>query len=291
MDLLRWKLAGGAKPWPSRVVDPPPAPLPEIGASEVSATFLGHASFLLRMPNLSVVTDPIFSKRASPLAWIGPARVRPAAWGVDALPPVDAVLVSHNHYDHLDLPSLRALAARGVETAVTPLGNGRWLKAAGFSRVIELDWWDSVEVAGGRITLTPAQHWSSRTPFDRNHALWGGFRVDAGERSAFFPGDTGYGPHFTMIAERCGPVDLALLPIGAYEPRWFMATMHMNPSDAVQAHGDLRARHSAAMHWGTFRLTDEAIEDPLRMLELARDRVGVSSEIFRILAHGESWVL
>lgn len=291
MDVLRWKLERGAKPWPARVDDPAPAPLPVLGPTGICATFLGHASFLLRLPGLAVVTDPVFSKRASPVSWAGPARVRRAAFGAEDLPPLDAVLVSHNHYDHLDLPSLRALAARGASRGITPLGNGRWLKVAGFARVIELDWWESAEVGSGRVTLTPAQHWSSRTPFDRNKALWGGFRVEAGGRSAFFPGDTGYGPHFQMIRERLGPVDLATLPIGAYEPRWFMATMHMNPADAVRAHLDLGARASAAMHWGTFRLTDEAIEDPLRALEAERNAVGLDPGIFRILAHGESWVL
>ncbi len=291
LDVLRWKLERGAKPWPSRVDDPVPAPLPVLDPTRLGATFLGHATILLRLPGFSAITDPIFSRRASPVAWAGPARVRPAALGLEALPPLDAVLVSHNHYDHLDLPSLRALAARGATTALTPLGNGRWLKAAGFARVIELDWWDSAEIAGGRVTLTPAQHWSSRTPFDRNKALWGGFRVDAGGRSAFFPGDTGYGPHFAMIRDRLGPVDLATLPIGAYEPRWFMATMHMNPADAVMAHRDLGARASAAMHWGSFRLTDEGIEDPPRQLEVERKAAGLAEDAFRVLAHGESWVL
>jgi L-ascorbate metabolism protein UlaG (beta-lactamase superfamily) len=290
LDVLRWKLAGGAEPWPARVVDAPAPPLPEMERDRLSATFLGHASLLWRLPGLAVLTDPIFSRRASPFSWIGPARVRPAAFGAAGLPPVDAVLVSHNHYDHLDLPTLRSLAARGVSMAIAPLGNGRVLRAAGFERVIELDWWESVDLAGGRVTLTPAQHWSSRSPFDRNRALWGGFRMEAGGRSAFFPGDTGYGPHFKAIRERLGPVDLAALPIGAYEPRWFMASMHMDPHDAVQAHLDLGARASAAMHWGTFRLTDESIEAPLRGLEAARAEAGLAPETFRILAHGETWI-
>ncbi len=290
LEVLRWKLTSRPERWPARVVDPPAGPLPDLGPDQLSATFLGHATLLMRLPGLTVLTDPIFSKRASPFSWAGPARVRPAAATPSELPTVDAVVVSHNHYDHLDLPSLRALAAAGVETAVTPLGNGRWLTAAGFKKVIELDWWESVAVANGRITLTPAQHWSSRTPFDRNAALWGGFRMEAGGRSAFFPGDTGYGPHFATIRERTGPVDLAALPIGAYEPRWFMASMHMDPHDAVQAHSDLGARASVAMHWGTFHLTDEGIEAPLRRLEQARADAGLDPEAFRILGHGESWV-
>jgi L-ascorbate metabolism protein UlaG (beta-lactamase superfamily) len=291
LDVLRWKLTSRAEPWPARIVDASAPPPPELGPGRCSATFLGHASLLWRLPGLTVLTDPIFSRRASPFSWIGPARVRPAAFGLKGLPPLDAVLVSHNHYDHMDLPTLRALAARGASTVVAPLGNGRALRGAGFERIIELDWWESAELAGGRVTLTPAQHWSSRSPFDRNRALWGGFRMEAGGRSAFFPGDTGYGPHFKAIQERLGPVDLAALPIGAYEPRWFMASMHMDPFDAVQAHRDLGARASAAMHWGTFRLTDEGIEAPLRRLESARTAAGLAPEAFRVLAHGESWVL
>ena len=290
-DVLRWKLAGKPEPWPRHVVDAPAPPLPGLEGDRMSATFLGHATNLLRLPGLTVLTDPIFSRRASPFSWIGPSRVRPAALGIEGLPALDAVLVSHNHYDHLDLPSLKALAAQGVETAVTPLGNGRLLRSAGFGRVLELDWWESAPLGGGRVTLTPVQHWSSRSPFDRNKALWGGFRVEGGGRSAFFPGDTGYGPHFKMIRERCGTVELAVLPIGAYEPRWFMASMHMDPYDAVMAHADLGAGASAAMHWGTFRLTDEGIEAPLRRLEAARRDADLPEDRFRVLAHGESWVL
>ena len=289
-DLLRWKLTGHPEPWPRQVEDAPAAPLPTLGRGEMSATFLGHATALFRLPSLTVLTDPIFSTRASPLSWAGPARVRPAALGIEGLPHLDAVLVSHNHYDHMDLPTLKALAAKGMETALVPLGNGKWLRAAGFARVIELDWWESAEIGGGRVTLTPAQHWSSRSPFDRNKALWGGFRLDAGGRSAFFPGDTGYGPQFKMIRERLGAVDLAFLPIGAYEPRWFMAPAHMDPHDAVKAHADLGASASAAMHWGSFRLTDEGIEAPLRRLEEAKREAGLDESVFRVLAHGESWV-
>lgn len=290
LDALRWKLTSTPEPWPDQVQDPPPPPLPAPGPGQLAATFLGHASVLLRLPGLTAVADPIFSRRASPLSWIGPARVRPAAHGPDGLPALDAVLVSHNHYDHLDLPSLRALADRGARTAVAPLGNGRWLKAAGFEEVIELDWWESAPIGGGTVTLTPAQHWSSRTPFDRNRALWGGFHLAGGGRTAFFPGDTGHGPHFALIRERLGPVDLAALPIGAYAPRWFMASMHMDPYDAVKAHAELGAAASAAMHWGTFRLTDESIDAPLRRLDAARDRAGLSPAVFRVLAHGETWI-
>src|SRR5207248_210641 len=193
----------------------------------------------------------------------------------DDLPAISLVLLSHNHYDHCDLRTLRALGRRFQPRLVTPLGNGRLLQSAGIRDVEELDWWQSASAAPLPVTLTPAQHFSARGPFDRNRALWGGFLIEARGRRILFAGDSGYGPHFREIAARLSPVDLALLPIGAYEPRWFMQDIHMNPAEAVQAHVDLGARRSLAMHYGTFQLTPEGVDEPVRELTRAlRERGG-----------------
>jgi L-ascorbate metabolism protein UlaG (beta-lactamase superfamily) len=206
----------------------------------------------------------------------------------DDLPPISLVLLSHNHYDHCDLGTLKLLEQRFHPAAVTPSGNGRLLRAAGFSKIEELDWWQTSSNAPLAVTVTPAQHFSARTPFDRNRALWGGFLIEVNGRRIFHAGDSGYGPHFRGIGERLGPIDLALLSIGAYEPRWFMKDVHLNPAEAVQAHLDLRARESVAMHFGTFQLTPEGIDQPVRDLRVALQDRGVPAEQFRTMETGES---
>ena len=274
-------------PWPSEVALDPRRP-PNPGPGEVVVTFVGHATFLIQVGGTSVLTDPMYSRRASPVRFAGPRRVRAPGVRFDDLPTVSLVLLSHNHYDHCDLPTLRRLERRFHSPIVTPFGNGRLLQSAGIRQVEEIDWWETASAAPLPITLTPAQHFSARNPFDRNRALWGGFLIEAGGRRILFAGDTGYGPHFREIAARLGPVDLALLPIGAYEPRWFMKDIHMNPAEAVQAHLDLAARQSIAMHFGTFQLTPEGIDEPVReLVKSLRDR-GVPAERLRTAEVGES---
>jgi L-ascorbate metabolism protein UlaG (beta-lactamase superfamily) len=203
---------------------------------------------------------------------------------------VDLVLLSHDHYDHCDLPTLRRLARRDDPVVVAPLGHRSLLAGAGLRRIVELDWWGDHRGEGGlKATLVPARHWSNRRPFGRNRRLWGGFLLQAGERRVYFLGDSGYEEGlFPRIRERCGAPDLALIPIGAYEPRWFMRTMHMNPEEAVRAHLEVGSRRSLAMHWGTFQLTDEGREEPVRALEAARARAGLKGPEFGALAIGES---
>ena len=299
-DILRWKLSAQPRPWPHRVEFAPASKPLEPPGRQCVATWIGHSTFLLRTPTLTFITDPVFSERAGPLGWFGPRRVHRPGIAFADLPPIDAVLLSHDHYDHWDLPTLRELARRHDPLFVTPLRHADLLRQAGARRAVELDWWQTHPLAGARITLTPAQHWSNRIGRPRNHRLWGGYFVnlpgpaaradtESEERTFWFAGDTGYhAPMFEAIRRHCGRPDLALLPIGAYEPRWFMAPVHMNPAEAVQVHRQLEARLSLAMHWGTFRLTDEAREDPLRELEQARRDQGVASEAFRALAPGES---
>ena len=277
-------------PWPASVPVEPRRP-PGLDGATAVVTFIGHSTFLIQTAFGNILTDPMYSERASPLSFAGPKRVREPAVRFGDLPPIGVVLLSHNHYDHCDLPTLRAIENRWRPIVVAPLGNRRLLKAAGFRRIEEIDWWQAAASVPLPITLTPAQHFSARTPFDRNRALWGSFVIHIGERRIFFAGDSGYAPHFTHIRERAGAPDLALLPIGAYEPRWFMKDIHMNPAEAVQAHLDLGAAASIGMHFGTFQLTLEGIDDPAIALGEELRMRGVIPERFRVPEFGESFRL
>src|SRR5918994_2180355 len=207
--------------WPSEVQVQPRRP-PILGEPEIVVTFVGHSTFLIQTAGINVLIDPVYADRASPLSFAGPRRARLPGVRFDDLPPTSLVLLSHNHYDHCDLGTLRRLEQRFHPMAVTPPGNGRLLRAAGFSKIEERDWWQTSRTAPVRVTVTPAQHFSARTLFDRNRALWGGFLIETGGRRVYHTGDSGYGPHFRVISARLGPINLALIPIGAYEPRWFM---------------------------------------------------------------------
>jgi L-ascorbate metabolism protein UlaG (beta-lactamase superfamily) len=267
---------------------------PSTDENNPSVTWVGHATVLLRVGGLSVLTDPQFSERASPVTFAGPKRVVPATPNIDELPHIDVVVVSHNHYDHLDLASVAKLAeqARGSPKFFVPLGLGDWFARRGIANVEELDWWESRPFQGLEIHFVPVQHWSKRTLTDENQTLWGGWVVRHPELAFFFAGDTGYSKDFADIRARFGGFDLAAIPIGAYEPRWFMRIMHLDPDEAVQVHKDVNARQSLAIHWGTFdSLTDESLyEPPLRLAE-ARRKAGVSEHDFFVLKHGETRAL
>ena len=252
-------------------------------------TWIGHASFLLQLGGLNILTDPHLTERASPLAFAGPRRLVPPALALRELPHIDVVVISHNHYDHLDAGTVKHLAQQraGSPLFLVPLGLKAWFNGRGMRHVIELDWWERTAHAGLQFHLCPVQHWSARSLWDRDKTLWGGWMVEASDFRFFFTGDTGYSRDFLDIAARFGPIDLAAIPIGAYEPRWFMQVMHVNPEEAVRIHLDLQARHSVAMHWGTFVLTDEPMDEPPHKLDLARRAAGVSSEDFFVMRHGE----
>ncbi len=236
-----------------------------------------------------MLTDPVFSRRCSPFQWLGPARVRAPGIALDDLPPIGLILLSHNHYDHMDIAALRRLRRLHPGAAiVTSLGNAAFLKAKGLPGAVELDWWQRTQAAGATVTATPARHFAARTLWDRNRTLWAGFMLEHQGRKLYFAGDSGYTGAFKQIGARLGAPDLALLPIGAYEPRDFMAPVHMNPAEAVQAFQDLGAQRAIGMHFGTFQLTAEAIDAPLTALATARTEAGLAPEAFTTLDIGES---
>jgi len=277
--------------WPAVVENKVyPRPAGAVPAGAVDVTFIGHASFLVRFAGFNLITDPVFSKRCSPVSFAGPARVRAPGLALRDLPRIDFLVLSHNHYDHCDVASLRALHRQNpAMRIVTTLGNAAFLAGKGIGHVYERDWWQSVEFQGVKITLTPARHFSARGLHDRNKTLWAGMMIEPeGGPKTYFAGDTGYTRYFAAIRARLGAPDLALLPIGAYEPRWFMGPVHMNPDDAVQALLDLGAKRAVGMHFGTFQLTAEAIDAPERDLAAARVKFGVDEDVFGTLNVGET---
>lgn len=296
-DLPRWwrdrLIHRSFTPWPKSVPPPRVPVLPEgVPARQLAVTFIGHSTFLLQLPGLNVLTDPVFATHAGPFGLLGPKRIRPAAMRLGQLPRIDVVLLSHNHYDHLDLAALRWLARQHRPAIVTTLGNRAWLEARGVGRVTELDWWQSHHPAPDLEAIcTPAQHFTARTPWDRCRTLWGGFMLRTAVGLVYFAGDSGWGPHFAEIHARLGAPRLSLLPIGAYEPRWFMTPVHVNPDEAVRAHVALHSRQSIGMHFGTFNLTDEGIDEPQRALAMAREAQGVPAADFTTLDFGETRII
>ena len=292
LDFLKWQLGRERAQWPESVANPPAETPPErVEGGHLRVTFVGHASFLIQTRGLNILTDPIWSERASPLSWAGPKRVRAPGLAFGALPPIDQVWISHSHYDHLDLPTLERLWRRHRPRILVPLGNDAILAGAIEGIVAEAyDWGDSLDLGDGlALHLDPMQHWSARGLFDRNKALWAAFTLTTPEGALVFIGDAGYGDGgtFREIARRHGEVRLAILPIGAYEPRWFMKDAHMNPEEAVAAFRDLSAERALASHFETFQLTDEAFSAPRRALEVSLASAGLSPETFRALQPGE----
>ncbi len=296
-DALKWMLtrsrvesAPSATPVLATGRDAPP-PL----SDNLRVTWIGHSSFLIQVAGLNVLTDPVWSDRASPVAFAGPKRLVPPAIAFDDLPRIDVTLLSHDHYDHLDDVTVRRLITRfpGISW-FTPIGVGQFLSSRGATTVTEMDWWDTTQLGQASISCTPARHFSGRFPWNRNSTLWCGWTFRTGNASFFFAGDTALHPEFRSIAERFGPFDLTILPIGAYEPRWFMRAVHMDPEEAVQSFRDLISAHPHSRcvmlgsHWGTFRLTDEPVDEPPRLARTCWSAAGLAPDDLWIFAHGES---
>jgi len=283
LDALRWKLTSRPESSPRFVSDVAQTiPPRNVADNQIRITLVNHSTVLIQRTGFNLLTDPIWSERASPLSWIGPKRRRKPGVRLEDLPPIDAVLVSHNHYDHLALPSLRHFAACGGCTFVVAARGAHLLRSEKIEPVSELDWGESLNISGISIHCVPAMHFSARSIFDRNKTLWCGYVVKYADRLVYFAGDTGFGHHFAQILEKFGPPNLALLPIGAYEPRWFMSSVHMSPEEAIKAHGILRAKRSISIHHGTFQLADDAIDSPQKRLIACRQ-----DDSFLILKNGQ----
>ncbi len=274
LDFLRWQASRSPGHWRHPGPGPVgPRPPRRVREGELRVTWVGHATVLVQMDGLNILTDPIWSERASPVSFAGPRRVRPPGIRFEDLPPIDVVLVSHNHYDHCDLPTLVRLAREHRPRVVVGLGNGALLDANDIPEGIELDWWERIPLSANvRLTMVPARHFSMRGLCDRDATLWGGYVIEGPAGAVYFSGDTGYGDHFRRIGERFGPLRLALLPIGAYRPQSFMAPAHISPEDALRAHRELGAATSVAIHFGTFPLADDGEDEPVADLTRALAR-------------------
>lgn len=307
LAVVQWQWGAFMDGLPKPPQQPTPTVAPDLAFIQANSgakgqpavTWIGHATVLAQLGGLNVLTDPIFSERASPFSFVGPKRSQPPALSLATLPRIDVVLISHNHYDHLDLESVRALALQkdGAPLYLVPMGNAAWFQALGISNVVEMAWWQSHRVQNVEFVFTPVQHWSGRSLGDRLQTLWGGFAVLAPDSHLYFGGDTGYSGDFKRTRERFasrqtpaqgGGFDIALLPIGAYEPRDFMRDQHVNPAEAVQIHRDLGAKRSMAMHFGTFELTNESLDEPPKALVQAKAEQGVADDAFTVLAVGQT---
>ena len=298
-DFLKWRWKRLWKDIPSQqdynffLAKNDPAFL-KLNRKQATLTWIGHATVLLQLEGINILTDPHYSERASPVQWAGPKRVIGAGLSFEALPPIDIVVISHNHYDALDEQTVVKLSERegGQKTTFfVPLGLKSWFENLGIRQVVELDWWEEYAEKSTIISAVPVQHWSKRSLFSKNTTLWAGWVIQSNSFRFFFLGDSGYTPHFKEIGRRLGPFDLAAIPVGAYEPRWFMGPHHISPEEAVQVHLDVRSKKSIAIHWGTFILSDEPLDEPPKRLEKAKKDKGLSQEEFIVLRHGETIIL
>jgi N-acyl-phosphatidylethanolamine-hydrolysing phospholipase D len=278
---------------PRRPMGAPLAVLPNDGAeirangTHPTVTWIGHATFLIQLDGLNILTDPIWSNRASPVAFAGPRRLVAPGLAFADLPPIHAVIISHDHYDHLDAPTVERLAREHRPRFFVPLGLGAWFRARGITDVVEMDWWDHADFRGLTVVCTPSQHSSGRTLGDQYLRLWASWVVEGEAKRFFFAGDTGYDPHFKLIGERLGPIDLAAIPIGGYDAYGHGHPNHVNPEEAVQVFEDVRGRRFVPMHWGTFDMNREPFREPPRRLLREAHRRGLEERV-SVLSPGQT---
>ena len=289
-DVIKWKTSTTPEDWPESLPkEHIYENIKDIKDNQIAVTFINHSSFLLQFNGLNILTDPVFSKRVSPISWIGPKRVREPGMSFDELPRIDIVIISHNHYDHLDGKSLKILNQKFKPIFLVPIGNAKLMESNNISNFKELHWWQTAIFSDDlRVCFTPSQHFANRGLFDRDKTLWGSYMITYKGDNVYFGGDTGYADHFKKTSNHFKNIALSLLPIGAYKPRWFMKDMHMNPEDAVLAHNDLNSKQSIGMHFGTFQLTDEGINDPVYDLKDAVKKYNLLPEEFITLGVGQT---
>ena len=285
-DVLKWMMRRDKEPWQEKPDLPYGSP-PQAKSEELNITFVNHSTFLIQWNGLNILTDPIWSERTSPVSFAGPKRMRPPGIRFEDLPKIDAIIISHNHYDHLDLPTVRKLEKKYQPLFIVPLGVDLFLKNKGISRIEVMDWWEEKRIEEFTIACVPAQHFSGRGMGDRDKTLWAGYVIMHQKQKLYYVGDTGYGPFFQQVKEKYAPIDVALIPIGAYKPKWFMSPIHMSPSEAVQVHRELEVGTSIAMHYGTFPLADDGHDDPVIDLRKAMEEQKVPVEKFILLEEGK----
>ncbi|MBL6785563.1 MAG: MBL fold metallo-hydrolase [Rickettsiales bacterium] len=288
---LKWRFTSKREKWPDWVeIEQQKIKTPRNSKGDLSVTFINHATLLIQFDGVNILSDPVYSKRTSPLTFAGPKRVKKPGVKFDDLPKIDIIIISHNHYDSFDVRTLERLIKRDNPVILFGLGSSYYLDEEFRTKNIEMDWQDEYVFNGVKFVFLPAKHWSKRGFSDLNKSLWGAFAI-IGSKQIYFASDTGYSDHFKNAQKQFDEFDLALIPIGAYEPRWFMKQAHINPEEAVIAHQDLKSKKSIAMHFGTFQLTNEAIDDPEKDLQKAKTKYGINDDEFVVLKEGESLII
>jgi len=284
-DLFKWMRTRQRVEWKElKESDYGPPPAERVVGDSLVVTFVNHSTFLIQTQGLNILTDPVWSERASPVPFAGPKRMRPPGIRFEDLPKIDIILLTHNHYDHLDIKTMQKLSSAFSPKIYCPLGVGRYLERKGIFNISEMDWWDEIRIDSTlSLICTPAQHFSGRGMFDRDRTLWAGFALQTEKGSIYYSGDTGYGDFFKEIAQRISPIRLSFLPIGAYKPEWFMSPIHNSPEDAVRIHQILKSPKSIGMHFGTFPLADDGMEEPAAELRKVLEKEGIPEGEFIVL--------
>ncbi len=290
-DLIKWMRQREKKPWTKNMdIEYAPAPEANPNPDTVKITFVNHSTFLIQYKGVNIITDPIWSKRTSPFQWAGPERMRPPGIRFEDLPKIDLVIISHNHYDHLDANTMKDLLKVHNPKVIAPLGVSAYIKSLGFENTEDLDWWTVSDFKNLKITCVPAQHFSGRGMFDRDATLWAGYVIQSDEKTIYFAGDTGYDEKlFREIGEKFDSMDVSMIPIGAYKPKWFMSPIHVSPEEGLLIHKDVRSKKSIGMHFGTFPLADDSQKDPINDLKLGLNESGIDENSFIIPEEGKGY--